>query len=104
MWIYVLEQPIAGDIDVIVKYCSRNRLTLETFAKTNNISANTNRRFIFFDISGLTDIYSVVVDKNGNWVDVGHYYATQTEADTFVTQYSSSNKSTKLKVDTVQVI
>jgi len=104
MWIYVLEQPITGGTDVIVKYCSLDCSVLANYANTNNISANINRRFIFFDINGLTAIYSIVVENNGNWVDVGHYFATQAEAVNFVTQYSPIYKSTNMKVGTVQVI
>jgi hypothetical protein len=103
MWIYVLEQPITDD-DVAINYCSLNDSKLANYAKTNNINGNVNGRFPFFDITGKTVIYSVVVDKNGNWVDVGQYFETQADANLFVRNYSSTYKSPNVKVVTITVL
>jgi len=104
MWIYVLEQPIAGTDDFIVKYCSLNDATLQNYANTNNINGNITQKFIFFNINGLTTIYSVVVEKNEQWVDVVHYCDNQAKLTKFVTDYSYGRTSPKVKVDTIQVI
>jgi len=104
MWIYVLEQPIVGTTDVIIKYCSLNNANLTNFANTNNIYGNINGRFPLFDINGLTEIYSVVIENNGKWVDIGQYFKLKADAVAFVTKYSTIYKTQKFKVDTIQVI